>query len=116
MMLTGDSWMDPSTVKLFMTIKSDSADDITPRVAGAWGMFRRLRILCGGQIVEDIDYYGRLHEQFNMRKPSEKRANDGIEGFGLNADLRAGDVAGNQRVVCFYIDEWFIFSRKIFAD
>ena len=72
MMLTGDSWMDPSTVKLFMTIKNDSTGDIIPRVAGAWGMFRRLRILCGGQIVEDIDLYGRLHEQFHMMKPSEK--------------------------------------------
>ena len=72
MMLTGDSWMDPSTVKLFMTVKNGSADAITPHVAGARGMFRRLRILCGGQIVEDIDLYGRLHEHFHMMKPSEK--------------------------------------------
>ena len=58
-------------------------------------MFRRLRILCGGQIVEDIDLYGRLHEQFHMMKPSEKRVNDEIEGFdgvlGANAE----------KVVCF---------------
>ena len=31
--------------------------------------------------MEDIDLYGRLHEQFHMIKPSEKRANDAIEGF-----------------------------------
>ena len=68
-----------------MTIKNDSAVDITPRVAGAWGTFRSLRILCGGQIVEDTDLYGRLHEQFHMMKPSEKRENDAIEGFGDNA-------------------------------
>ena len=39
-------------------------------------MFRRLRVLCGGQIVEDIDLHGRLHEQFHMMKPTEKRIND----------------------------------------
>ena len=66
MILTGNSWMDPSTVKLFMIITNDSAAEIKPDVAGAWGMFRRLRILCGGQIVENIDLYGRLHEQFHM--------------------------------------------------
>ena len=94
-MLTGDSWMDPSTVKLFMAIKNDSAAGIEPHVAGAWGMFRRMRILCGGQIVDDIDPYGRLHEQFHMMKPKEKRENDEIEGFdgvlGANAE----------KVVCF---------------
>ena len=57
MMLTGDSWMDPSTVKVFMTVRNDSAGDVNPHIAGAWGMFCRLRILCCGQIVEDIDLY-----------------------------------------------------------
>jgi hypothetical protein len=51
--------------------------------------------------VEDIDLYGRLHEQFHMMKPKEKRLNDGIEGFGLNVALKAGAVAGNYKVVCF---------------
>ena len=46
---------------------------MTPRVAGPWGMFRRFRLLCGGQIVEDIDQYGRLHEMCHMMQPSEKR-------------------------------------------
>ena len=71
MMLTGDSWMDPSTVKLFMNARNKAAQPTTPHVLGAWGMFRRLRILCGGQLVEDIDNYGRLHEQFHMMKPSK---------------------------------------------
>ena len=60
-------------------------------------MFRRLRILCGGQICEDIDLYGRLHEQFHMMKPAEKRLNDAIEGFGANVPLSAGA----ERVVAF---------------
>ena len=94
-MLTGDSWMGPSAVKLFMTIKNDSTAEITPHVAGAWSMFRRLRILCGGQNVEDIDLCGRLHEKFHMMKPTEKRTNDESEGF----DDALG--ANAKKVACF---------------
>ena len=72
-MLTGDSWMDPSTLKIFMDVKNSGAGIITPRLTGGWGMARRIRVLCGGQIVEDIDEYGRLSEQFHMMKPSEKK-------------------------------------------
>jgi hypothetical protein len=97
-MLNGSDWFDPSTCKIFMNVKNDDADAaITPRVAGPWGLFRRMRVLCGGQIVEDIDQYGRLHEMFHMMKPTEKRANDSIEGFGAPDAIGAGA----ERVVCF---------------
>ena len=36
-----------------------------------------------------------------MMKPKETRLNDGSEGFGLNVQLQAGDVAGNEKAVCF---------------
>ena len=41
MMLTGDSWMDPSTVKLFMNVRNKTGAPTEPHVSGAWGMFRR---------------------------------------------------------------------------
>mgnify|MGYP003895558579 CR=1 FL=1 len=41
-----------------------------------------MRVICGGQIVEDVDKYNRTHEMFHMMKPTEKRLNDTIEGFG----------------------------------
>ena len=68
-MLNGSDWLDPSTCKLFMNVRNDDGTNaMTPRVAGPWGMFRRMRMLCGGQIVEDVDQYGRLHEMFHMMK------------------------------------------------
>ena len=83
--LNGDSWLDPSTVKLFFNVTnpSNSGGKIHPIVANAWGLFKRLRILCGGQTIEDIDNYGRLHQMFHLMKPTEKRGNDMIEGFGV---------------------------------
>ena len=87
--LNGDQWLDPSTVKLFFNVNNDTkltgdaaATNLTPLVAGPWGFFRRMRVICGGQIVEDIDNYNRLHQMFHIMKPTEKRFNDAIEGFG----------------------------------
>jgi len=73
--LNSDQWLDPSTVKIFFTIQNTTtlADKALPKlyplIAGPWGFFRRMRCICGGQIVEDIDNYGRTHEQFHMLKP-----------------------------------------------
>ena len=97
MLNSADGWLDPGTVKLFMNIRNDCANNIKPRVAGPWGMFSRLRVLCAGAIVEDIDLYGRLHEQFHMMKPIDTRLNDAIEGFG-NLDALA---ATEERFVAF---------------
>jgi hypothetical protein len=54
---------------------------LTP-IGGPWSFFRRLRILCGGQVVEDIDYYNHCHEQFHILMPAEVRQNDDAEAFG----------------------------------
>lgn len=82
--LNADDWLDPSTVKIFFDIQNkDNTKELVPLVCGGWGFFRRLRILCGGQIVEDIDNYNRVHEMFHIMKPTERRINDAIEGFGI---------------------------------
>ena len=100
--VNGQDWLDPSTVKLFFDITNTATSGtgalaLTPLVNGAWAFFRRMRVICGGQILEDLDSYGRLHEMFNMMKSSNKRLNDGIEGFG------DGETVGlsASRTVCF---------------
>ena len=81
-----------------------------PLVCGAWGYFRRLRVICEGKIEEDVDNYNRLHEMFHMLKPTEKRMNDGIEGFGENevtsitidsSDHPSPIPKGHTQTVCF---------------
>ena len=89
--LNGDQWLDPSTVKLFYNIKNTTDlttnSDLAPAVGGAWGFFRRLRVMCGGQIVEDIDNYNRLHEMVHIMKPKERRINDMVEGWGVYENI-----------------------------
>jgi len=62
MINSSDGWLDPNTVKLVMNVTNKSADIIRPRVAGPWAIFSRLRVLCSGASIEDIDLYGRPHE------------------------------------------------------
>ena len=99
-MLNGDSWLDPSTVKLFMDVTNTTSlgsnNKLKPKLDGAWGFFKRMRILCAGQIIEDVDEFNRLSEMYHMMKPTNKRQNDAIEGFG--GDTLDKDAT---RTVCF---------------
>ena len=80
-------------------------------VSGPWSFFRRMRILCGGQIIEDIDNYNRTHEMISMMYSDERRDNDDIEGFeqrmkdpefeGIEADVYTGILGNNKKVVGF---------------
>ena len=92
--LQGQNWLDPSTFRVAFDVVNDGvsvasiggAPAITPflRPFSPWGMFRRVRLLCGSQLVEDIDQYGRVHEMMNILTATHSRANEGVEGFGFN--------------------------------
>ena len=84
--LTGDSWLDPSTLRVNFTLVNDgssAAQKLYP-VSGPWSFFRRLRVLAGGQLIEDIDYYNRVHEMFHSYQSANVRLNDAAEGFLSN--------------------------------
>ena len=81
-MLTGDSWMDPSTIRvMFNLVNTGTANQVLCPVSGPWCFFRRLRVLCGGQLLEDIDYYNKVHEMFHYFQSGTVRQNDNTEGF-----------------------------------
>jgi hypothetical protein len=83
-LLTGDNWMDPSTFRVMFDLNNDetnAAKSLRP-LGGPWTFFRRMRVLCAGQLVEDIMDYNRIHEMFHMMIASESRANDAAEAFG----------------------------------
>ena len=85
--LTGDSWLDPSTFRFAFTLHNDDQGSATyPKtlrpLGSPWAFFRRLRILAGGQIIEDIDQYNRVHEMMHLLTAADSRENDGAEAFG----------------------------------
>jgi hypothetical protein len=86
--LTGDGWLDPSTVRVQYTlVNNDTTTAKSLRVlSGPWSFFRRARCMVGGAIVDDVDYYNRVHEMLHILTSKGKRDNDSIEGFGSRWD------------------------------
>ena len=96
--LQGQNWLDPSTFRVAFDVVNDAlqgAGTLNPylRPLSPWGMFRRVRLLCGSQLVEDIDYYGRVHEMMNILTATHSRANEAVEGFGFNWEEHSTNAA-----------------------
>ena len=47
--------------------------------------------MCGGAIIDDIDYYNRVHEMMHILTSTQNRDNDDVEGFGERWGDKSGD-------------------------
>ena len=97
-MIAGTDWLDPSTVRVQFKLSNMDPDGDSQRALQLISplpsqFFRRLRILCGGQVVEDIDYYNRVYHMVHMMLPLERRLNDYVEGFGRDSLFKDIDAA-----------------------
>ena len=84
LLLTGDNWLDPSTFRVFFDLVNTDpypTCELRP-ISGPYSFFKRMRVLCNGQIVEDIDDFNRVSEMFSMLTSSSSRENVSSEGFG----------------------------------
>ena len=56
-LLTGEDWLDPSTLRVMFNLTNLQNDGVARLrvLGGPWTFFRRMRILAAGQLVEDID-------------------------------------------------------------
>ena len=88
--ITGDGWLDPSTFRIMFDVVNLATDPLRElrTLGGPWTFFRRLRVLCSNQVVEDIDNYNRCHEMFQTLTASDSRINTAAEGFGREWDIR----------------------------
>jgi hypothetical protein len=81
--IAGSDWLIPETVRLgFLCRNEDPALALQPVSVLAGTMFSRLRIMSGGQILEDLDLYARQINCFAQLLPPERLYMDGSEGFG----------------------------------
>jgi len=98
--LTGDAWLIPESVRIMYTLKNNDADaaKVLRPLSGPWSFWRRMRVLCGGQVIEDFDY-NRVHEMMSHFHSDDARDNEDVEGFGYRYDnaenlaLAAGTLA-----------------------
>ena len=78
--LTGATgWVDPSTIKVGLTLTNNS-DDVDLILAGSPAtLVQRIRVLISGVVVEDVDYYGRVHTMYERLRPHNWNINSAIE-------------------------------------
>jgi hypothetical protein len=78
LMLTGDAWMDPGTFRVQFTLTNNAtvAGHMLRPIAGPWAFFRRIRLLAGGVVVEDIDYANRTTQMMHLLQSEGSRRND----------------------------------------
>ena len=86
--LTGDQWLDPSTFRVAFQLNNNNGingNDFQIMVQPlSWNpavFFRRARLICGGQIVEDIDDFNRLSLMLTDLLPEDDQHDIACEGF-----------------------------------
>jgi hypothetical protein len=89
--LNSDHWADLDTIRVNFRLVNKAPivstnDPILRPLGGAHLFFRRLRILCGGAVIEDILQYGRTHQMFECLMNGQVRDNLEIENFGTRFD------------------------------
>ena len=94
--LTGEGWLDLSTVRLSYTLVNNdgTSNRVLRPLSGLWSFFRRARCLVGGAIVDDVDYYNRVHEMLHTLTSEANRDNDEVEGFGSRWDNDESGASG----------------------
>ena len=88
--LTGDQWLDPSTFRVMFQLNNTgnvgAAEGTSLKMVEplSWNpavFFRRARLICGGQVVEDIDSFNRLSLMLTALKTEEEQNTIAGEGF-----------------------------------
>ncbi len=86
--ITGDSWLDPASLRINMKIRNNSGQPIQ-LASSAHSICRRMRLMVGGVTIEDIDSYSRNAQLFQrMLQTPDMCMNDGIE----SGTIYQGDV------------------------
>ena len=83
-----NSWLDPQSVMVYFTVENtDTTDNKRLRpLSPAYSFFRRVRLIAGNQLVEDIDYYNRNHHMMSCMMSKGARDNEDAQSFGYRYD------------------------------
>ena len=83
--IVADQWLDPSIFGFVFTVNhtgNPASEIIHPLHWNPAVMFRRARVIAGGQIIEDIDDFNRLSPMFTALKSQDDQKEVAM-GFGL---------------------------------
>ena len=92
--LTGDQWLDPNTFRVAFQLNNINGNGnmVQPLSWNPAVFFRRARLICGGQVVEDIGGFHRLRLMLTDLLPEDDQHDIACEGF-CNFDFVKEDAA-----------------------
>jgi hypothetical protein len=80
--LSGEGWLDPSTLRIALKIKNNHAANPLQPLTGPWGFINRATMLLNGTVCEDVFYANRVSEMMYRFMPTDYLVNEATEGFG----------------------------------
>ena len=83
--LADTGFLESASVRLALTVTNQHATNNLTPIATAGSLFRRVRLFCASQLVEDITEYATQNTLMQRLLPSARRMNDSIEGHPLTA-------------------------------
>ena len=94
--LGGEDFIDPSSIRILMTITNNDGTKTLKPTCGPWGMWQQVYLRSGGVELDNIPYYNRWHQQFgwNHLTLSEQYGQVGIEGMHATATSVMRPVVG----------------------
>ena len=84
--IVADQWLDPSTFRVMFTVNNignPASETTQPLHWNPAVMFRRARVIAGGQIIEDIYDSNRLSLMLTALRSQDDQKEIAMEGFGL---------------------------------
>ena len=105
--LTRDQWLDPSTFRVAFQLNNNNGNGnmVQPLSWNPAVFFRRARLICGGQVVEDIGGFNRLSLMHTDLLPGDDQHDIGCEGFEhFDFVTGAAAQAADQRKSCRQTD------------
>ncbi len=82
--LADQGWLVPDSIRLGVTVHNNSAaNNLKPLACPMAALFSRMRLIIGGQVVEDLSYLGRTVQMFEKLAPAMKKANHAAQGWGI---------------------------------
>ena len=83
MQTNGDDFLVPASLRLaFKLINQDAAKSLSLLSNNPLCVFQRLRVLCRGTLVEDINYLHRTVDMFNILLPEQRRRANSLQMLG----------------------------------
>ena len=87
--IAGDQWLDPSTFRVACQLNYHNGNNgdgfqimVQPLSWNPAVFFRRAMLICGSQVVEDVDDFDRLRLMLTDLLPEDDQHDIGCEGFG----------------------------------